>query len=121
MIIHTIMHKHANIYLIGEDNYILFDSGWQDSFPLSGRPCINTELISARLISVFVYSRHSDDSISLIIGNAGFIGDLPPYESAEGYDKIEMLTSWNDIRTCGETQSIPHTVKNIALKDNYEH
>jgi glyoxylase-like metal-dependent hydrolase (beta-lactamase superfamily II) len=50
---------------------------------------------------------HSDDSISLVAGNVAFVGDLPPFETAEGYGKEEVLTSWNDIRICGATQSYP--------------
>jgi len=50
---------------------------------------------------------HSDDSISLVVGNAAFVGDLPPFETAGSYGKEEVLTSWNDICTCGATQIYP--------------
>ncbi|GHV35253.1 hypothetical protein FACS18949_12850 [Clostridia bacterium] len=35
MTVRTITHKHANMYLIDiDDRYLLFDCGWQDSFPI---------------------------------------------------------------------------------------
>ncbi|MDR0983774.1 MAG: MBL fold metallo-hydrolase [Ruminococcus sp.] len=30
--IYTITHKHANMYLVGREKFVLFDCGWQDSF-----------------------------------------------------------------------------------------
>ncbi|WP_104371658.1 MBL fold metallo-hydrolase [Desulfocucumis palustris] len=50
---------------------------------------------------------HSEDSISLVVGNAAFVGDLPSFETIESYGKEEVLISWNDIRTCGATQIYP--------------
>jgi ribonuclease/clavin/mitogillin len=50
---------------------------------------------------------HSDDSISLVVGNMAFTGDLPLFETVGSYGKEEVSTSWNDIRACGATQIYP--------------
>ena len=46
---------------------------------------------------------HSEDSISLVIGDAAFVGDLPPYETAEGYAG-SVAASWQSIIAKGAKQ-----------------
>ena len=179
MVIHTIMHKHTNMYVIGNGaKYVLFDCLWQDSFPVIKRSLKELKISLTQIVGMFVshfhpdhagafeYLRrheitpmvlelqmpyaewlnyfylktkndpdkkhlpidvesliaitpekanavisslgisgkiihtpgHSEDSISLIAGNAAFVGDLQPPETADNQgDKV--ATCWQEIMT----------------------
>ena len=45
---------------------------------------------------------HSEDGISLIAGNAAFVGDLPMLETADAYGG-EIAESWREITVCNVT------------------
>jgi glyoxylase-like metal-dependent hydrolase (beta-lactamase superfamily II) len=61
MTIQTITHKHANIYLIGEGNrYLLFDCGWQDSFPVIKKALRGFGVTFEQIVGVFVSHFHPD-------------------------------------------------------------
>ena len=45
---------------------------------------------------------HSDDSVSLIAGNAAFVGDLPRLETAGIYG-ADVEASWREIASCNVT------------------
>ena len=210
MVIHTITHKHANIYLIGEGGrFVLFDCGWQDSFPFikaalrgygvgfkqvcgvfvshfhpdhagslellhrhgvpplilerqmpyiawlnefftqkknDARSCyVPIEITAISPITPdgarnhlsdygidgkILYSPgHSDDSITLIAGETAFIGDLPPYETAENYGSSLITECWRDITACGVkriypahgamTEMMGKTGKNIGIRQAF--
>ena len=180
MTVRTIAHKHANMYLIGNDPYILFDCGWHDSFSVIKKALrdygVSFERLHGLFISHFhpdhagtvellqrhgvrplilerqvpyiawlnefftkpkndthgdyvplgvstiipltmdmvsqalaecgikgeiIYTPgHSDDSISLVVGDTAFVGDLPPYENAESYGEAVVM-SWRKLIACG--------------------
>lgn len=50
---------------------------------------------------------HSDDSISLIVGSAAFVGDLPPLCVAESYGSPDLAASWRKIAESGVTRVYP--------------
>lgn len=60
MTTHVICHKHANIYLIGCDRYILFDCGWQDSFPVIKAALRDYGIGFERMEGFFVSHFHPD-------------------------------------------------------------
>jgi len=61
-------------------------------------------LLSAGIEGKVVYTPgHSPDSISLILGDMAFVGDLPPYED----ESAETKESWELIRDCGVTMVYP--------------
>jgi len=175
----TMLVKHANIYLIGDRQYVMYDCGWQDSFPAirsglkefdlrfdqvrgvivshfhpdhagtlellhqhgveplvieqqlahidwlneffqqkkndpggdyvpfdaSGFTPLSIEEVNAKLRTwgidgqVLYTPGHSEDSISLVVGDAAFIGDLPAFEVAEGYGE-SVVDCWLDLLAC---------------------
>jgi glyoxylase-like metal-dependent hydrolase (beta-lactamase superfamily II) len=46
---------------------------------------------------------HSEDGISLIAGNAAFVGDLPRIENADGYGS-KIMADWRKISACKVTE-----------------
>lgn len=59
---------------------------------------------------------HSDDSISLIAGGAGFVGDLPTLENAGFFGNPEISNSWKAILDCGVTRLYPAHGPNFPSK-----
>ncbi|MCL2136736.1 MAG: MBL fold metallo-hydrolase [Coriobacteriia bacterium] len=175
----SIEHKHANVYLIGEQQYVMYDCGWQDSFsvirsalkaydiqfeqvrgvlvshfhpdhggslellrqhgikplvmeqqlahidwlngffqqkkndpngdyvPFDTAGCVPLSLGAANVMlaewgidgQVLYTPGHSADSISLVVGDAAFVGDLPAFEVAEGYGE-SVVACWLDLLAC---------------------
>jgi len=61
MVIHTIMHKSAKMYVIGNGNeFILFDCLWQDSFPVIKRCLKELQISFSQIIGMFVSHFHPD-------------------------------------------------------------
>jgi glyoxylase-like metal-dependent hydrolase (beta-lactamase superfamily II) len=191
MTVRTIIHKHTNMYLIGDERFILFDCGWQDSFPaikaalreygigfeqirgvfashfhpdhagtleLLRRHGVEPLILERQMPhiawlneffkqsqndpsadyaplddngimpithgeaqkvlaecgiegKVLCTSGHSDDSISLVIDDMAFTGDLPPYSLAEQSGK-QTASSWRELIACGVRTIYPaHGIK----------
>jgi len=59
--IHTITHKHTNMYMVGNgDKYILFDCLWHDSFPIIKSFLKEHGIIFAQIAGIFVSHFHPD-------------------------------------------------------------
>jgi len=60
MTVKAITHKHANIYLIGGERFLLFDCGWQDSFPEIKTALREYGVGLSQIAGVFVSHFHPD-------------------------------------------------------------
>jgi len=65
MKIHTITHKHAHIYLIGDVRYVMYDCGWQDSFPAIKSALRDLGITFQEIHGVFVSHFHPDHAGTL--------------------------------------------------------
>lgn len=72
-------------------------------------PCeARSVLTSCGLDGEVIYTPgHSADSISLVIGDAVFTGDLPPYDVAEAYGDADVMASWAKIMARGVKMAHP--------------
>lgn len=50
---------------------------------------------------------HSDDSISLVLDDSGFVGDLPPYDMAKAYSDPVLMESWRRLIDMGVNHLYP--------------
>jgi len=61
IVVKTITHKHMHMFLIGaNDRYILFDCGWQDSFPFIKASLKEFGVTFENIEAVFVSHFHPD-------------------------------------------------------------